>query len=133
MIEKVTTSQKFRNFTFFCTPQQIEDDECEPYVIIRLKASPYTTVYHRKYPKIVESIGEMGGFLQVLILILEIIYFLYNSYFKKMFLSNNIILCDDSIKKLLNSRNLSIDVDVLKYEILREVQDVDSLIKYVKM
>lgn len=100
--DKIITS-KFRNFNIHCTKEQISTEQCEPYQIVRLKASRLKTAHYRVYPKIIESIGILGGFLQVLIIFFEIVYTVYNRCFKKRFMIRELVGYDSKLVHVIYS------------------------------
>lgn len=128
------TSNKFRNFNIHCTPNQISSGQCEPYLVFRLSASPLETKYYRSYPKTIESIGIMGGFLQVTILIFEIIYFWYNWYFKRKYLIDQLIEYDSRMIHVIFSSD-KFDKEDLKQlvgSVIYDIQDSTLMAQKVR-
>ena len=69
----------------YCTKQQINSGLCEYYTKIIHRASNEKMVIERRYKQFFGVISEIGGFNDLIILVLWVFYFFYNSYsYKKM-------------------------------------------------
>ena len=79
---KVTTTIGTRDLSFQCSTLQIEDGSCIPYLEILVRASPSSTKVERRYYKLLNLVSEVGGFGQLVFLILALISNLINSYYQ---------------------------------------------------
>ena len=69
----------------YCSEQQIATGFCEYYTKIINRSSNEKMVIERRYKQFFGVISEIGGFNDLIILILWVFYFFYNSYsYKKM-------------------------------------------------
>ena len=63
-----------------CLSQQIEAGLCEPYVEIVLRSSKEKMVIQRRYTQFFGIISEIGGFNDMIIIVIWVVYAAYNAY-----------------------------------------------------
>ena len=69
-LDKVTTTIGTRNGALYCSEIQIEDGNCDPYIEVEVRVSTTHTVVERRYYTFLEMISEVGGFADLIFLIL---------------------------------------------------------------
>ena len=77
-----------RDYTkIICDPGEpnTNDVECPPYKVISLRSSGKTLTIVRKYPKVLGTMGEIGGTAELIVIIIGFFYMFYNSYFQHLF------------------------------------------------
>jgi hypothetical protein len=83
MIDRVRTTfaPKLQNFSNQCDPtSQAGGTFCEPYLSITFQSGEKKTIYTREFPRIVDTMGALGGFAQFMTVLFTLIY-LYQSYY----------------------------------------------------
>ena len=69
----------------YCTKQQIDSGHCEYYTQVITRSSNEKMIIQRRYKQFFGAISEIGGFNDLIIIILWAFYFFYNSYsYKRM-------------------------------------------------
>lgn len=134
--EKYEEYQQFRNFQIHCTKDQIENGQCQPYIVIRMKASPIETTYLRVYPKYFEQLSELGGFAGTVALLLELLYFIYNDYFSGKYIRKQLLEYDDKIIRNLfvddDNKEEHITLDETLDDLVQDSQDAIVIIQKLK-
>ena len=90
-VEKILSTSGARDGSTSCTPQQIKDVICFPYVIVDLKYGGKISRIHRKYEKLFATISEIGGFGDLIYIALGILYLVYNRFVYERWLRGQII------------------------------------------
>ena len=80
--DKVTTTIGTRDGSFHCTEIQIEDGECKPYIEIVVRASPSSTLVERRYYKLLNAVSEVGGFGELVFILLALISTCFNNCYQ---------------------------------------------------
>ena len=81
-LDKVTSTTGTRNGALHCTKIQIEDGNCDPYIEIVVRVSTTHTVVERRYYTFLEMISEVGGFTDLILLVLLFGTTWYNEYWQ---------------------------------------------------
>ena len=89
-LEKVTSTIGTRNGATHCSPIQIEDGNCDPYLEVEIRASAAESVIERRYYTIANIVADVGGFTDVILLILGFIFEGYNAYHQAKFIKKNL-------------------------------------------
>ena len=66
--------------TTHCTEVQIDSGQCEPYVDLVMRSSFDKTIIQRRYEKFFSSVSEVGGFADLIIYCLWVVYFFVNQW-----------------------------------------------------
>ena len=61
-----------------------DDDECHPYAQMTFSSSNKRERITRVYPTVVRALSEIGGFFELVVISITVLYTLYNLYFKEM-------------------------------------------------
>ena len=77
-VNVVTGSRLSRSV--YCPKEKIERGECEAYIEVVERTSKEKIVIQRRYETPFEVISEIGGFNDLIILVLWLSYFFYNTY-----------------------------------------------------
>ena len=84
-----------------CTMAQIVDFTCLPYITLALRSSGKTVTIVRKYPKILETLGEIGGTGDLIVLFFGFLYAFWNSYSMQEFKKKRVLTTNyDAVKKV---------------------------------
>jgi len=124
---EISTITGYRDSSIYCTKEQILLGDCTPYLTIELKSDSTQITVNRTYFKVFELLSEIGGYLQVVVLLFELLYHLYNSYsFKKHVKSSILYYDEDILKSLFMFRKRGKQtIDSLQNEIIEK--DFDAL------
>jgi hypothetical protein len=76
----------YRDYTkLICTPAEVDSSTCPPYTVINMRSSGKTLTIVRKYPKFLETLGEIGGTADLIVIVVGFVYLFYNSYYLHLF------------------------------------------------
>jgi hypothetical protein len=99
-IEKILNAEAMRDGTFVCTKAEIDDFSCSPYVQVDLRSGTAVSTIQRSYEKLFATISELGGFGDLIYIVLGFFYAFYNEYFYNKWLKNEVLrLKQHQIKK----------------------------------
>ena len=76
---KVVTGTRYTR-SIYCSQQQIEDGQCEPYMEVAQRSSNEKMVIQRRYKMLFGVVSEIGGFNDLIIITLWSCYTIYNTY-----------------------------------------------------
>ena len=106
---KVMTGSRVTRSTH-CTEKQIEEGRCEPYIEAVQRTSKEKFVIQRRYKTIFGVISEIGGFNDLIILVLWVSYFIYNSYsYKRLITAHLMAEFSQNCSKIQKSPNSPIN------------------------
>jgi hypothetical protein len=83
MIDRVETETrpKLQNDSNQCDPTSPGGPTfCEPYLILKFESGEKKTIYTRQFPKILATLGTLGGFAQLMTVIFTFLYFYQTFY-----------------------------------------------------
>lgn len=70
-----------RNKTsMYCTTAEVESRSCSPMLVVRIWSSGHSTKIIRRYSKIIQTMGEMGGNAEILFILGSVVYLWYNKF-----------------------------------------------------
>lgn len=80
-----------RDGTITCTEESMFNSQCLPYLDIALLSGPKVEVVHRIYPKLFTMISELGGFGDLIFILIGFLYFFYSNIFFGKWIEEKII------------------------------------------
>ena len=82
-VESRTVSKVHRDrLQMWCGAEMVGNDmECEPYVSVRVYSSNKQKVITRVYPNVVQALSEVGGFRELVLMVLGMVYLVYDWIF----------------------------------------------------
>ena len=80
--EMVTSTIGTRDGSLHCTELQIEDGTCNPYIELEVRSSNTQTIVERRYYKFLTMISEVGGFGDLIFIILAFVSQFWNNYYQ---------------------------------------------------
>jgi len=87
-IEKEEINMAQRQPVATCTPQQIEQFQCQSYLTMEYRSSGIQETCTRTYVDVLSAISDVGGIQQLLFLYVGLVYMGYNLYFYRRHLRN---------------------------------------------
>ena len=90
-IEKVLSTSGIRAPVSICTPVQLLQNQCSPYIEIELKAGGKISTVHRKYEKLFATVSEIGGFGDLIFIVFGFVYMFYNQFFYNRWIRQQMI------------------------------------------
>lgn len=113
-----------------CTFEQILGLLCPPYSTLTIKSSGKTTSIVREYEKVLATLGEIGGAIEIVIFIIAFFYVFYNAYHMKKFKKKRVLNHNfDQLKAIYNQdeeEKIKI-VDKVGEEVLDDREDIIRL------
>lgn len=80
-----------RDYSIYCSQQQIDSLLCAPYVSYFFKSGADVETVSRIYPKFFSMMSEVGGFSDLVFIIMGFFYSIYNNYYYKRFIKEQLI------------------------------------------
>ena len=100
-------STTFQRSGTYCTPLAIATYQCQFYLQISFRHSGVTTEATRTYPNLVDAMSDVGGFKEVLLLVIGFIYAFYNDVFMGRYLIEKIIPSGTLASLVKDSKDLT--------------------------
>lgn len=75
---KIDSYSKFRPLDIYCTPTSITNGTCVPYGTVTFKSGNEVHTVLRIYPKLFSSLSELGGFGDLIFILLGFFVYLFN-------------------------------------------------------
>lgn len=94
-----------RNPTTTCPHDSLSYELCHPYILVSLKGGSDVEKIKRIYPKFLSMASELGGFGDLIFIILGFFYFFYNNFYLTKELKNE-IMDDNSFEALKKYGNV---------------------------
>lgn len=114
-----------------CTIEQISTWMCPPYSTLTIKSSGKSLKIVRKYPKILGTLGEIGGTGEIFIIIFGVFYFFYNDYNMKRFVEKRILGQNykdlQKVYDIKNEKKEEEEFEKISKEIVSEREDIIRL------
>lgn len=104
-VEKVVTTSGFRQGRTFCSPAEIVTGfpgTCREYISFDMRSGNKLKQIQRRYQKPLNTIGDIGGYVEMILIICRIIYIQYNAFFYHRFLKKEVMCYNEKeMKKVL--------------------------------
>ena len=117
---KVTSTIGTRDGSFHCTSLQIEDGECQPYIEILVRASPSSTMVERRYYKLMNAVSEVGGFGELVFLIMALISSWFNTCYQTRWVRKQLYQGLIELQKEKGRPETTLNGDKLNQKLKRE-------------
>ena len=90
----------------YCSSEEIESGECEPYMEMRMRSSFEKMIIQRRYKKFFRSVSEIGGFADLIMILIYSLYFLYSTWSYKAWMRGQLV---DHFLEMIQNRIKIID------------------------
>ena len=105
-VDRVTTTTGTRlTQALHCTEAQIDADLCEPYMILEYQSSGNEVQIKRYYNKFMGTVSEIGGFWDLIFIVLGFLSGLWNTWRYKKWLNNQIYPLKEQRDKLVDNED----------------------------
>jgi len=100
--EKVITTSGYRDNTVSCAPGTVGTKFCREYIIVEFRAGEKVKTVQRRYRKPFNTIGDIGGYIEMVFILCRIVYIWYNEYFYKKYIKKEVIgFNEEEMQKIL--------------------------------
>ena len=89
--EKTITSSGYRDNTVSCPLDKIGTLFCRELLVLELRSGNKIKQIQRRYKKYLGTFGDIGGYIEMILIICRIVYLLYNRYFYRRFIRREIV------------------------------------------
>ena len=89
--EKTITSSGYRDNTVSCPLANIGTLFCREYLVLEFRSGNKIKQIQRRYRKYLETFGDVGGYIEMILIICRVVYLCYNRHFYKRYIRREIV------------------------------------------
>lgn len=121
---EIKTYSQLRQKVMYCSEEDIQSLTCTPYSDIRIRSGSEVVTVLRVYPKLFSTISEMGGFGDLIFIIIGFFYSFYNTFLFTRYIGNSTVWRNPKGKeKLRIYKDMTIEENELRKLRMRFFQD----------
>lgn len=114
-----TVYTSYRSGSSYCPPEKVNSPYCVPYTSTFFTSGSEKEKVLRLYPKLFSTVSELGGFGDLIFILVGLIYSFYISYHYKKFVKKNILdeNFEGKYREMIKSLNGSLNEKVVDIEL----------------
>ena len=139
-IEKSVSKIGTRDGSFYCTEESIDAGICQPYLEIEFRSGNKLNKIERKYPTLLGTVSELGGFADLIFITFWFICFGYNQYRYNNWIREELIMKElrgneptRKGEKNKNSKSKTVDEEAIQALIEEELDCMKLVLCMQKM
>lgn len=132
-VGKIESYSKFRSLGVYCSSASIQEGTCVPYTTITIKSGNEVHTVLRVYPKLFNSLSELGGFSDLITIFLSFVVYLFNRSQLEKFTLKSAVPSIESLGKYKRVQKEKMSEGEVEKKLLKEKMSSFDVMKTTTM